>query len=71
VVFFSATVWAGVIAAQRPITCQNRQLQPERYVQVLQEKIYNNEYRKIIYSINFGYFIIYGILIYCKNRQKM
>jgi hypothetical protein len=33
VVFCSATVWAGVVAAQRPITCPNRQLQPERYVQ--------------------------------------
>jgi hypothetical protein len=30
VVFYSATVWAGVVAAQRPITCPNRQLQPER-----------------------------------------
>jgi hypothetical protein len=29
--FFSATVWAGVVATQRPITCPNRQLQPERY----------------------------------------
>jgi hypothetical protein len=32
VAFCSATVWAGVVAAQRPITCPNRQLQPERYV---------------------------------------
>jgi hypothetical protein len=31
VVFCSATVWAGGVAAQRPITCPNRQLQPERY----------------------------------------
>jgi hypothetical protein len=31
VLFCSATVWAGVVAAQRPITCPNRQLQPERY----------------------------------------
>jgi hypothetical protein len=30
--FVSATVWAGIVAAQRPITCPNRQLQPERYV---------------------------------------
>ena len=30
--FVSATVWAGVVATQRPITCPNRQLQPERYV---------------------------------------
>jgi hypothetical protein len=30
VVFCSATVWAGGVAAQRPITCPNRQLQPER-----------------------------------------
>jgi hypothetical protein len=29
VVFCSATVWAGVVATQRPITCPNRQLQPE------------------------------------------
>jgi hypothetical protein len=32
VVFYSATIWAGVVATQRPITCPNRQLQPERYV---------------------------------------
>jgi hypothetical protein len=30
VVFCSATVWAGVVAAQRPITCPNRHIQPER-----------------------------------------
>jgi hypothetical protein len=30
VAFCSATVWAGVVAAQRPITCPNRQLQLER-----------------------------------------
>jgi hypothetical protein len=29
--FFSATFGAGVVAAQRPITCPKRQLQPERY----------------------------------------
>jgi hypothetical protein len=34
VVFCSATVWAGVVASQRPITCPKRQLQPERYVQL-------------------------------------
>jgi hypothetical protein len=28
VVFCVATVWAGVVAPQRPITCPNRQLQP-------------------------------------------
>jgi hypothetical protein len=32
VVFCSATVWAGVVVAQRPITCPNHQLQPERYM---------------------------------------
>jgi hypothetical protein len=35
VVFCSATFGAGVVAAQRPITCPKRQLQPERYVQLL------------------------------------
>jgi hypothetical protein len=30
-VFCSATFGAGVVAAQRPITCPKRQLQPERY----------------------------------------
>jgi hypothetical protein len=28
--FFSTTFGAGVVAAQRPITCPKRQLQPER-----------------------------------------
>jgi hypothetical protein len=32
VAFCSATVWAEVVAAQRPITCPNRQLQPECYM---------------------------------------
>jgi hypothetical protein len=31
-VFCSATFGAGVVAAQRPITCPKRQLQPERYM---------------------------------------
>jgi hypothetical protein len=31
--FCSATFGAGVVAAQRPITCPKRQLQPERYAQ--------------------------------------
>ena len=29
--FVFATVWAGVNASHRPITCPNRRKQPERY----------------------------------------
>jgi hypothetical protein len=45
---FVATVWAGVVAAQRPITCPNRQLQPKRYVPYFQIKI--KEYFYKIYE---------------------
>jgi hypothetical protein len=49
-VFCSATVWAGVVAAQRPITCPNRQLQPERYVQVFENLKYIDKNLKILYN---------------------
>jgi hypothetical protein len=29
--FISATVWAGGVATQRPITCPKRHIPPERY----------------------------------------
>jgi hypothetical protein len=31
--FLSATLGAGVVAAQRPIACPKRHIPPERYVQ--------------------------------------
>jgi hypothetical protein len=42
-VFCSATVWAGVVASQRPITCPNRQLQPEKtthLTKILHQNLY-------------------------------
>jgi hypothetical protein len=48
--FVSATVWAGVVATQRPIACPNRQLPPERYTQWCLRFIDN--YIKMILDVN-------------------
>jgi hypothetical protein len=62
VVFCSATVWAGVVAAQRPITCPNRQLQPERYVPYPKNKINISIFSKSLSkSLDSGINMVYTI----------
>jgi hypothetical protein len=50
-VFCSATVWAGVVAAQRPITCPNRQLQPERYMPFCLEIYFKKDLKNVLTDV--------------------